>query len=217
MPDSMELQQMEAIWNACCANYTGSQDVIAISFDEIRRRYTGTARHYHNLQHIGQMLQLATQHRDQLQDWDNVVFAIFYHDVVYNVFRKDNEARSADMADKRLATLCVTADRIQVVRELIKATHKHEVPANASYASDLNWFLDFDMSILGTPWEQYEVYARQVRKEYRLYPDLMYNPGRRSFLQHTLQAAHIFHTPYFSQQYTDTARANMQRELQWYQ
>lgn len=216
MPDSMELQQMEAIWNACCANYTGSQDVIAISFDEIRRRYTVTARHYHNLQHIGQLLQLATQYRDQLQDWDNVVFAIFYHDIVYNVFRKDNEARSADMADKRLATLCVTADRIQVVREFIKATHSHQVPAGAAYANDLAWFLDFDMAILGSPWEQYEYYARQVRKEYRLYPDLMYNPGRRGFLQNALKSNRLFHTPHFNEQYSAIARANMERELQWY-
>lgn len=211
------LQQMEAIWNASCANYTASQDVIAISFDEIRRRYTVTARHYHNLQHIDHLLQLATKHRDQLQDWDNVIFSIFYHDIVYNVFRKDNEARSADMADKRLATLCVTADRIRVVKEFIKATQKHQVPEGAPYASDLAWFLDFDMSILACPWEQYEYYARQVRKEYRLYPDLMYNPGRRGFLQHTLQAGNIFHTPYFREQYTAIARANLQRELQWYQ
>lgn len=212
----MTLQQMEEIWTHCCRHYTSNEEVIAISFDEIRRRYTGSARHYHNLQHIGDLLQLATAHEQHLQDKDTVLFSIFYHDIVYNVFRKDNEVRSAAMAAKRLATLHVPAGKIDMVGDFIKATQTHILPAGTAHAADLAWFLDFDRAVLAAPWPAYETYARQVRKEYRLYPDRMYNPGRRTFLQQTLQATSIFHTAYFREQHEPDARANMQRELDWY-
>jgi predicted metal-dependent HD superfamily phosphohydrolase len=70
------------------------------------------------------------------------------------------------------------------------------------------------MSILAADWETYEAYTRQVRKEYRIYPDKLYYPGRKKFLEHCLQAEFIFHTPTFRKICESDARGNIARELE---
>lgn len=211
------IQQLQDIWQARCRHYSNDAATAAALFDEIRRRYTAPARYYHNLQHIYHLSQLALQHRQELESRDVIMFSIFYHDFKYNVLRKDNEARSAAIAEVRLKQLRVPADIINVIKDFIKATQTHQIPKDAACAGDLAWFLDFDMAILAAPWEQYETYARQVRQEYGIFPDLMYNPGRKKFLQNTLAKGHVFHTQHFRQQHEAAALANMARELEWYQ
>ncbi len=145
-----------------------------------------------------------------------VLFSIFYHDIIYNVLRKDNELRSAALAVKRLALLQVPVVQREAVKVFIEATQTHKIPDKGVNQSDLAFFLDFDIAILGTFWEQYETYTRQVRKEYRVYPDMLYKPGRKKFLQSTLQADHLFHTHLFRTAFEAQARANMEKELLLY-
>lgn len=210
------IQQLQEIWYERCRHYSNDAATAAALFDEIRRRYTAPARHYHNLQHIYDLVQLALQYRQELKSRDVIMFSIFYHDFKYNVLRKDNESRSAAVAEVRLKQLRVPADIVNVIRDFIKATQTHQIPKGAAFSGDLAWFLDFDMAILAAPWEQYETYARQVRQEYGIFPDLMYNPGRRAFLQKTIATGHVFHTDHYRTRFEAAALANMARELEWY-
>lgn len=205
--------QLEEIWLSLCSRYSPDRKLAGELYEEISRRYSAFSRHYHNLQHIAALLSLSGQYSPHLQDKDIVDSAIFYHDIIYNVLRKDNERRSAVLAAKRLTTLGWPAGKREVVVVFIEATKSHQIPGNAPNASDLAWFLDFDMAILAAPWEAYSQYAAQVRREYRIYPGRLYKPGRNAFLQQTLQAPHIFHTAVFREQYEPAARANMEREL----
>jgi predicted metal-dependent HD superfamily phosphohydrolase len=52
-----------------------------------------------------------------------------------------------------------------------------------------------------------------VRKEYAIYPDLLYRPGRIKVLKYFLEKPRIYHTPYFWEKYEEQARANMEAEL----
>lgn len=211
MPD-----ELKDVWAKLCSHYTRDLTLTEGLYEELSKKYTGTVRHYHNLQHITELLQFARQYDQFLQNKDLVSFAIFYHDIIYNVLRKDNEPRSAVLAEKRLRLLGVPVEKREAVKFFIEATQTHTLPDMAPNRSDLSFFLDFDMAILGAPWEQYEAYTRQVRKEYRVYPDILYKPGRKTFLEKTLQSTHLFHTPSFRGQYEARARANMERELQLY-
>ena len=57
------------------------------------RAYQSPMRHYHNLQHLQQMLTLLeTIHLD---DRACVTLAVWFHDAVYNACRGDNEEKSA--------------------------------------------------------------------------------------------------------------------------
>jgi predicted metal-dependent HD superfamily phosphohydrolase len=143
-----------------------------------------------------------------------VDFAIFYHDAVYNVLRKDNEQRSAAMAAQRLALLGFPPQKIEQTVIFIEATQTHQVPMGLKAATDLEFFLDFDMSVLAAERDIYGLYRENVRKEYRLIPAPLYRPGRKKFLQTCLQSESIFHTTEFRSRYEAQARDNIKWELE---
>jgi predicted metal-dependent HD superfamily phosphohydrolase len=208
MPD-----KLRSVWDEMTARYCNDKDLTDRFYREIARKYTSSRRHYHNLHHIAALLRFCEHYAGQLHDPDVVAFAIFYHDIIYNVLRKDNELRSAQLAVKRLQALQVPAEKIEQVKLYIEATQTHAITTAVTHTGDLQLFLDFDMSILGAGRDDYEAYTRQVRREYRIYPDKLYNAGRKQFLQHCLQSAHIFQTPVFREKYEAVARENMAREL----
>ena len=208
------LDHLRAIWDQLTGKYCSDSELTARFYQEIERKYTSGRRHYHNLHHIAALLQYCEQYAGELMDFDVVAFAVFYHDIIYNVLRKDNEPRSAQLAVKRLQALQVPAAAIEQVKLYIEATQTHAVTTAVTHVGDLQLFLDFDMSILAADWEAYAAYTRQVRKEYRIYPDKLYYPGRKQFLQHCLQTAHIFQTTVFSERYEEIARENIRKELE---
>jgi predicted metal-dependent HD superfamily phosphohydrolase len=205
---------LRTIWDKLAGKYCNDNELTNRFYEEIERKYTSNRRHYHNLHHIAALLRFCEQYAGELNDHDVVAFAVFYHDIIYNPLRKDNEPRSAQLAVKRLQALHVPATAIEQVKLYIEATQTHDVTVAVTHIGDLQLFLDFDMSILAADWNTYEAYTRQVRKEYRIYPDKLYYPGRKQFLQHCLQTAHIFQTPVFRESYEGIARKNMARELE---
>jgi hypothetical protein len=62
-------------------------------------------------------------------------------------------------------------------------------------------------------WETYLDYCQKVRKEYSIYPDLLYNLGRRKVLEHFLQMKMIFKTEAFFNRFEQNARQNIGREI----
>lgn len=201
-------------WNELVQQYCQDTSLTDRFFEEIEKKYTGRGRHYHNLQHIATLLQLCEQYNDRLTDKDVVELAVFYHDIIYNVLRKDNEPRSALLAIKRLYALGIPEDKTVQVKLFIEATQTHAITSTVVNTHDLQLFLDFDMSILGAAWSDYLEYTKQVRREYRVYPDKLYIPGRSKFLEHCLQTQFIFQTPEFRDGYEAAARANMAKELE---
>jgi predicted metal-dependent HD superfamily phosphohydrolase len=200
-------------WRNLALQHIRDEDLIAEYWAEINKAYSGSKRHYHNLQHIAALLKLSDNYSGELADKNVVDFAIFYHDYVYQVPGPQNEHKSALFAGLRLAQLHVPAEIIEQVTLYIEATKTHE-PVRVTHPSDLWYFLDFDMAILGAPWEEYAVYLADIRKEYKWYPDVLYYPGRKSFLKQTLEKEHFYHTEVFRMELEKRARENMKRELE---
>lgn len=178
-------------------------------WDEIALAYSHKNRHYHNLCHLENMYSelLSVQHA--ISDWDTVLFALFYHDAVYSTTKKDNEDKSSKMAISRLREIGYDTVKTSFCHELIMATKHHTFSAN----NDINLFTDADLSILGKPWAEYETYCVNVRKEYSIYPDMLYNLGRKKALQHFLEMEHIFKTPHFKDRFEEQARKNITQEI----
>ncbi|NML21926.1 hypothetical protein HHL16_13640 [Pseudoflavitalea sp. G-6-1-2] len=202
------------VWNSLTAGYAVEPSLAASCIQQVEQAYAGRKRFYHNAEHILALLKLSSEYRHQLKAPLLVDFAIVYHDLVYRV-GVDNEALSAYHAGMRLAEIGMSEQEVSLVKLYIEATKHHRIPENLEYASDLAYFLDFDMSILGAPWNEYESYAAKVRKEYSVFPDFLYKPGRKKFLEQCLAAPVIFHTPEFHQKFDTAARSNMQKELQY--
>lgn len=188
-------------------NFTADEQQISFCWNGLEIAYNLPERHYHSLEHIRQMLTLLDEIKADCSDLPALQLAVFYHDIVYDAQRKDNEEQSTAIAMKRLTELGFK--RLEKVTALILATQKHE----RSEDSDTNYLLDIDLSILGAEWMRYQAYARQVREEYRIYPDEVYNPGRIQVLQHFLSTARIFKTDYFYQKLEEQARENLANEI----
>lgn len=203
------------VWDQLTAGYANAPDLADKCIAEVEKAYGGPRRHYHNGRHILTLLSFSEEYRNQLKAPLLVDWAIVYHDIVYNVLRKDNEPKSAAVAVKRLTQLGMDHYEAGLVKLYIEATRLHQVPEGLEHAEDLAFFLDFDMAILGAPWEEYLAYTQQVRKEYAIYPDLLYKPGRRKFLQQSLEAPALFQTAGFRARFDAQARSNIQQELQY--
>lgn len=176
---------------------------------EISQAYSSPKRHYHHLGHLEDMLHLLNEAKDLIQEKDAVLLALFYHDIVYNTLKKDNEEQSAVIAVKRLTAVGLPAPLIHQCREAILATKKHTLHPN----EDINLFTDADLAILGSTPETYKQYGQAIRKEYAIYPDLLYKPGRRKVLEQFLNMEHIYKTSFFRERFEYQARKNIEAEL----
>lgn len=190
--------------------YTNNPKLADELWADIIKQHRSKKRHYHNLTHLNNLLVELTAHKNSIIDWPAVILAICYHDVVYNVLKHDNEEKSAAYAGEKLLLSHVPAATIQQCQNIIIATKSHNVSGDA----DTNLFTDADLSILGKPWDAYEIYYKQIRKEYSIYPDVIYNPGRKKVLHHFLQMERIFKTAPFFTAYEAQARQNIAREIE---
>jgi predicted metal-dependent HD superfamily phosphohydrolase len=189
--------------------YCGDAGVIKECWIEIEANYSKKKRHYHTLAHLENLFGQLENVKEHIKDWDTILFTLFYHDVIYDVLKKDNEEQSAILAEKRLIQFGVNAYKIEKCKNQIIATKRHLQNEN----NDTNYFTDADLSILGADWEQYCKYFNSVRKEYSIYPNIIYNPGRKKVLQHFLSMDRIYKTNYFYDKFEMQAKLNMQKEI----
>lgn len=190
-------------------NYTDNKNLVNELWYEITQNYSDTNRHYHTLQHLENLRQQLTAIKNHIQNWNTVLFTLYYHDLVYHSTQGDNEEKSAGLAEKRMNQILVPTEMIEHCKNQILATKSH----SKSVDSDTNYFTDADLSILGQPWEAYSQYYKNVRKEYCVYTNLVYNAGRKKVLQHFLLMDRIFKTDYFYDKFENNARQNIQNEI----
>ncbi|MGN6436730.1 MAG: HD domain-containing protein [Agriterribacter sp.] len=201
---------LKNIFIELAGNYAAQNEVVHSLWNEIEKQHTQSKRFYHTLTHLENLLTQLQPVRDQVDNWTSIVFATCYHDIVYNVLKKNNEEKSAELARKRLTQLQVPEPVIQCTVGLILATESHRLHQQ----NDINLFTDADLSVLGSDWNTYELYSRQIRKEYGIYPDIVYKPGRRKVLLYFLELNNIYKTAFFAGRYERQARLNLRRELE---
>lgn len=174
---------------------------------DLEKAYSGKSRYYHNLTHLEEMIAQYEMYHSHLTFPVEVLYAIFYHDYIYKATSKENELKSAEYA---ISILPANAKiNTALVFDMIVATKMHQ----HNEIEDSNWLIDFDLKILAKEWNDYEVYFKQIRKEYKIYPDLLYNPGRKKALQHFLENEFIFQTETFRTQFEKQARENILKEI----
>lgn len=191
-------------------NYTNDDNRIITYWTEIEKNYSGKGRYYHTLQHLDHLLNQLIAVKSEIKDWDVVLFTLYYHDIVYNSRKSDNEEKSAELAEERMKQISVPAEVIELCKKQILATKSHLTAMD----QDTNYFTDIDLSILGQDWNTYSDYYKNVRKEYAVYPDFLYNPGRKKVLQHFLAMDRIFKTDLFHDKFELRARQNIQKEME---
>lgn len=167
-------------------------------------RYSESHRHYHNLEHITILFNLASAHGLRLTIPQQM--AIWYHDCVYDPKRKDNETQSCEVLLKHHDTdphgflnraICIIMD-----------TKTH-----TSNDHESQTVLDLDLAGLGFDYETYQYTTSLIRKEYEHLSNEEWLAGRKLFLNNLLSRDHIFYTPWARDFYETKARRNIEREL----
>ncbi|MFP3594269.1 hypothetical protein [Chryseobacterium sp. SIMBA_038] len=196
-------------FNQLCLQFTKDQNLIEKFWKEIEKKYSEKGRHYHNLEHLENMFSELESVKDKISDFNIISFSVFYHDVIYDASSKSNEEKSAEYGKIRLEKLDIDKQSIDTISNQIIATKAHQ----KSDDQDTNYLLDADLSILGKDVETYLEYTKKIRKEYSIYPDFLYKPGRKKVLQHFLELENIFKTDYFREKYEVQARKNIEFEI----
>ncbi|WP_433901153.1 HD domain-containing protein [Sphingobacterium puteale] len=199
---------MRAIYFSCLEPYTDDIPLLESCWNEITASYSDQRRGYHtlaHLQHFSRQLDLCKHH---LSDYPTAYLALIYHDIVYFMLDGTNEEKSALVAVDHLRRLNYPSDLINTCQEMILATKTHSM--NSS--SDINYFIDADMSILGADKVSYAKYVAGIRKEYG--DSIYFDEGRKHVLQSFLEMERIFKTDFFYKKYEEKARLNIQNEIE---
>jgi predicted metal-dependent HD superfamily phosphohydrolase len=180
------------------------------AFDRLLACYREPHRHYHNLSHIAEMLDIIDRLQDLTPNPHAVRLAVWYHDAIYDPRDKYNEERSAALAGLELERIGVDPEVTRDVQRLILLT-KHgpveEVDADAAV------LLDADLAILGARPQRYAAYAQAIRREYAWVPDDAYRLGRSKVLREFLDRPRLFRTDVMFGDREAQARRNMASEL----
>ena len=206
------LAALQGEWARLLAGYGVPAAEAYPVFDRLVAAHTAPERHYHNLEHLGEMFRVASRLAAHCDDPAAVQLAIWFHDAVYDPRSKYNEVKSSELAATLLAPLGVPAATIDRVVSLVKAT-AHLASADPPPDRDAAVLLDADLAILGAAEERYRRYAADIRKEYAFVADEDYRKGRAAVLKVFLDRPRIFHTRVMFEEGEERARANLAAEL----
>jgi predicted metal-dependent HD superfamily phosphohydrolase len=174
--------------------------------EQLVAAYAAPGRHYHNLAHIEDSLAALTRVENlSPREREILSAAIWWHDVVYDATRADNEELSAQLAEAH-----VRKDIADEVGRLIRLTKTHDVARDDRLGAIL---ISIDLSILGAEPARYDAYAAAIRQEFIHVPETDYRAGRARVLGQFAARPVIFPDAAFAARYDRQARENLAREL----
>ncbi|MBI2546915.1 MAG: hypothetical protein HYW23_00530 [Candidatus Aenigmarchaeota archaeon] len=205
---TLPLKLRERWYDLCSAIGAKGTSFIGDVYREIVVRYS-VNRFYHDLSHIAKCIEEIDAIRDVASNPRQIEMALWFHDIIYDTTRNDNEEKSAQLAKDRLLRMYVASGFREGVYGLILVTKHNRLPTD----TDSQLIADIDLASLGSPWEVFDENTRKIRKEYRHISDDGFDSGRARFFEGMLARKRIYQTDYFARKYGDIARANMQRAL----
>jgi predicted metal-dependent HD superfamily phosphohydrolase len=187
-----------------CRHHGASEAAAAHLWTQLSTLYTEPHRHYHHLGHI-------TSSLDEFDTTGSnhslIEGAIWFHDVIYDPKRGDNEAASiAWFLDATSSWLDLEA--AAVITRLIEATD-FRLPLTDDPDSRL--MVDIDLAILSASPEAYEDYCQAIRQEYAHVSAEAFRDGRAKVMAGFLERP-IYRTEWFIGR-EERARENIVREL----
>ena len=191
-------------------------------YEDLCSKYSTQDRFYHTIIHIENMindLDLAWDHfvhslKDSYENlqsaYNNLYLSIWFHDSIFDPKSKENEINSADFTASELQKLNYRERDLKTICELILCTIHHRPMVDCDL---YKLFLDIDLAILGKEVEEYNLYSKNIRKEYSHVPEEIYREKRKEILESFLQKDQIFFTGYFQSKYEASARRNLNLEI----
>jgi predicted metal-dependent HD superfamily phosphohydrolase len=188
----------------------GAKDDELAVYQELVSLYSQPHRHYHNFSHIADCLNEFDIARNLAHQPIAVELAIWFHDAIYDTHAANNEEKSAELAQKRIADAKAGGELCASLFALVMATKTHD----PSLHPDAPLLVDIDLSILGKPEETFWEYESQIRSEYNWVPERVFAMKRAEILERFLRRERIFSTKVFFDRYEKQARANIRASIE---
>ncbi|XP_073999229.1 uncharacterized protein [Rhodnius prolixus] len=188
-------------------------------WDKIVANLSQSQRKYHNLELLQFKLYLYQSVKHLIQNTQSMEYALFFSYYEYDPRSADSYLKNIEHFKQFALDCCVPLESKLVceVVSLLECTSSHmteeHMTAGVVGKLDKHYFLDLDMSVLGSPPEEYQSYAERVRLEYGFFDKSAYNSLRVKVLQSFLQIPNIFATEEFRSRFEDQARKNIQKEI----
>lgn len=193
---------MLALFNACVGNHTSAEEV----YKKLEEKYNEMGHPYHNWDHVEIVVQMLAPY---VIGNRCAFLAALYHDCVYEPGSKTNEEESAEFAETELQKLGVPVADRQKIRDYILAT-KHTDNLTDPIAM---YVADADLAGLGFSSEIYKKNTLAIRSEFSKFSDDQWKAGRIEFITALLAKPKLYYTDEFRRLFEDTARTNLQNEL----
>ena len=203
--DSCELNRFQALWRRCLSD--GAADSSAEIHQRLTNAYSEPQRHYHTLFHIEHCLSLFDQCKSLVENPDALELAIWFHDVIFEPGKPDNEARSAELYQSLSAAVHRADFRALVGRLIIATLHD----GGSLEDSDAGYMVDIDLSSFGLPWEDFLRDTQDLRNECSHLNDAEYYQRQGDFRASLLSRPRFYLTDYFYQRFEQQARDNLSR------
>ncbi|MBW4459515.1 MAG: hypothetical protein KME47_04635 [Nodosilinea sp. WJT8-NPBG4] len=172
-------------------------------------RYSEPQRAYHTLQHLSECLDWCDRAGDLVEIPAVVELALWFHDVIYDTRRADNEEQSADFAVQVINGAGGEYWLKQSIQDMILATKHNAKPSTM----DMCLVVDIDLAILGAGIDRFEQYDAQIRQEYAWVPEDVFRQKRAEILQSFLDRPSIYTSDFFRERLELQAQRNLHRSL----
>jgi len=151
--------------------------------------YNEDNREYHNLAHVQDCLNKLDYWPTTVPNREAIELAIWFHDVIYDPKRADNEEASAALMSHLILDHALEADATEEI------------------------MCDIDLSILGSSQShKYMNYAHKIRQEYAWVDEEVYCKKRAQVLENFLNRGELYQTPYGKRRWGPLAIKNIQKE-----
>jgi predicted metal-dependent HD superfamily phosphohydrolase len=179
-------------------------------YNQLIASYNQAHRHYHNNQHLAEVLSKFTELEDLSRNPAEIQLALWFHDAVYEPLLHDNEQRSAKWSQSCLLAEGIAPVIAERVYDLIMVTQHTSQPKSI----DAEIVVDCDLAILAAAPERFMEYEKQIRLEYAHVTDKVFQEKRADILASFLKLSTIFNTPRFIEHYEADARRNLTSALE---
>ena len=179
--------------------------------DSIYERYIVSSytenRYYHTLRHIRATLNALKDFHLDPEERVKVELGLWFHDVVYDASKEDNEKQSAEHFARFAKYANIPfADSFDIMGMIMATRHVH-LPVTLLQEI----ICDCDLAELASPY--HSLNSKNVRKEYGFLSDDEWILGRSQFINSMLSKEHIYNTVEYRGALEDTARHNLKEEL----
>ena len=203
-------------WNLCVGLGVKNKVLIREKFNALCQNYSAPKRYYHAPSHLVRCFEEFQPVESLCHNPLAIKFALFGHDMFYDVTRKDNEVRSAIWTRTTILELGLSEDFAFRVYGFILLTEHKKLP---SVDLDAQFLVDIDLSSLGSSPEVFNRNTADICREYVEGLGITaeaFHVRRIGFIEDLLDKGrrpYIYSTDYFREKYELRALENLKRSL----